>query len=52
MAKFCDLGKIKQILSKLFRVYLLYGKIWNQLWQIIKNIGQIWTNVSNQNNEK
>ena len=33
LAKFCHLGKLSKVLGKLLRVYLVFGKILNQLCQ-------------------
>ena len=41
-------GKIFKVLGNFSRVYLLFGKIVNPLWQILYTFGQIFIDVNDQ----
>ena len=47
LAKSCCLGKILQVFG-ILRIYLVFGKVLNLLWQILYAIGQVLIILSGQ----
>ena len=48
LAKFLYFGKIFQVLDNFLRLYLLFGKSFNRLWQILYAIGQVFVDINGQ----
>ena len=51
LAIFRHFGKTLKVLCNFSRIYLLFGKILNLLWQILCTFGQILIEVNDQNLE-
>ena len=41
-------GKIFKVLDNFLRVYLLFGKILDRLWQMLHAIGQVFIDINGQ----